>query len=438
MIFDSSMNILELKQKLLSSKLFKDSFWAVFGNGVGNCLLLIAGIIIARLLGKDLYGEYGMVKTTMFHIASFSTLGLGFTSTKFIADAVQNHPNRIKSIIKSSLGATLLFSVFLCVLLIISAERLAFYIEEPSTAPAFRALGLIVVFRALNTVSAGVLAGFKSFKRIGINSIISGSVLLVLSSFLTYKYGIVGSFIALALSQFVNAALNMSSVLAHFFSAIGDEEIAKEVIRFTLPVAIQEFSYMLCIWGGTLLLTKYASLGDVGLWSAASQWNAIILFIPQLLSNVILSYLSGLSKHREMHSNVMRKMLLINFICSFLPFIIIYLLAGFITSFYGPTFIDLKYILRVLTLSTIFMCLSNVYQSDLLSKGKNWLLLTLRVIRDMLMLFLLWLVLRNGVISAALAYSWIYVIIYFIYYILMIITQKSINRREIISIESRY
>ena len=71
-----------LYQKIKTNKLAKDSFWSIFGNGLGNLLLLIAGIIIARFLGKDLYGEYGIVKTTMFYIAAFSTFGLGYTSTK--------------------------------------------------------------------------------------------------------------------------------------------------------------------------------------------------------------------------------------------------------------------------------------------------------------------------------------------------------------------
>ena len=48
------MNIKEVKNKVLSSQLFKDSFWAVFGNGFGNAMLLLAGILIARLLGKDI------------------------------------------------------------------------------------------------------------------------------------------------------------------------------------------------------------------------------------------------------------------------------------------------------------------------------------------------------------------------------------------------
>lgn len=418
------LSIKAVREKMSSSALFKDSFWAVFGNGLGHFLLLLAGIIIARLLGKDLYGEYGMVKTTMFHIASFSTLGLGFTSTKYIADAIENYPSRLKNIIRTSLGTTLSFSFFLCVLLFLFANQLALFIEEPETAPAFRALGVIIVFRAINTVSAGVLGGYKAYKTVGLNSIVSGLTLLVFSGLLTYKYGVVGSFIALALSQLVNAVMNVAAVLNLYRKEEGEENVAKEMLFFTFPVAIQEFSYMLCTWGGTMILTKYASFGDVGLWSAASQWNAIIMFIPSLLSNVVLSYLSGLARRQDSREKMLNKMLTINFVCSAVPFVLVYLLAGLISSFYGQTFGELKPILRVLTLSTVFICLSNVYQSNLLSEGKNWTLLFLRVIRDSLMLASLWVVLYRGVEHAAMAYSWIYVITYIIYFALMFLFHK--------------
>ena len=427
------VNSTEIKHRLLNSKLFKDSFWAVFGNGLGNFLLLVAGIIIARLLGKDLYGEYGMVKTTMFHIASFSTLGLGFTSTKYIADAISNSPNKLREIIKTSIGTTLGFSTFLCILLFVFAGTLADYINEPQAASAFRALGIIVVLRAINTISAGVLAGYKSFKAIGINSVISGCVLLIFSSILTYKFGLVGSFIALSLSQLVNALLNFVTVVKYFkLAEINDigESVSKEMLLFTVPVAIQEFSYMLATWGGTMILTKYASLGEVGLWTAASQWYTIILFVPNLLLNVILSYLSGVSKDRNSHSRMLKKMLLINFVCSFIPFIIVYTLAGFISSFYGATFVGLKEVIRVVTISTVLSCLSNVFHSSLLSEGRNWLLLTFRVSRDLFMIVALWLVLIRGVEHASLVYSWIYVIANVFYFIMIASSEISYKKKS--------
>lgn len=111
-------SINKIRVTLLNSKLFRDSFWAVFGNGIGNALMLFSGIIIARLLGKELYGEYGIVKTTMFYIASFATLGLGVTSTKYIASLISEKSIHVGNIIRDSISITLIFSGLIAFILL--------------------------------------------------------------------------------------------------------------------------------------------------------------------------------------------------------------------------------------------------------------------------------------------------------------------------------
>ena len=87
--------IKEIKNKALNSRLTIDSFWALFGNISAKGLALIAGILVARFLGSEVYGEFGLIKTTLMSLALFSTLGLGFTSTKFIAEYKLKNPEYI-------------------------------------------------------------------------------------------------------------------------------------------------------------------------------------------------------------------------------------------------------------------------------------------------------------------------------------------------------
>ena len=65
-----------LINKIKESRFFRDSSWAVIGSGVSKAAAMVVGIIIARLLGVEAFGEYGMVKSTLFYIAVFSTFGL--------------------------------------------------------------------------------------------------------------------------------------------------------------------------------------------------------------------------------------------------------------------------------------------------------------------------------------------------------------------------
>ena len=57
--------ISSLKRIVFASKLFEDSFWAIVGSITSRALGLGSAIIVARLLGKSIYGEYGMIRNTV-------------------------------------------------------------------------------------------------------------------------------------------------------------------------------------------------------------------------------------------------------------------------------------------------------------------------------------------------------------------------------------
>ena len=80
----------QLIYQLRKSSLMRDSFWALLGNVLGKGLALVAGIAVARFLGSEEYGEYGMIRNNLTMIAIFSSLGLGYTATKFIAECKGN------------------------------------------------------------------------------------------------------------------------------------------------------------------------------------------------------------------------------------------------------------------------------------------------------------------------------------------------------------
>ena len=409
-----------LVQRIKHSNFLKDSFWSVFGNGMGNGLLLIGGILIARILGKDLYGEYGMVKTTMFYLAAFSTFGLGYTTTKYIANAIEHDSKEVVPIVNSAIRTTFIFSLFICILLFIFADQLAAYINSPKLSMSFRFLGIIMVCKAISTTQTGILAGYKSFKALGVNNIISGAALVISCIPLTYAFSVNGSLLALTFSQFVLCLLNgihLKRMTTMYPDGPHSQlSYTKELLRFSLPVALQELSYTLCNWGAMLIITKYSNIGEVGIYSAATQWSAIILFIPSLLQNVILSYLSGLEDNKDTHRSMVFKMILINLVCSAVPFLLILLCSQYIITFYGETFSGLRIVLNTYALGTIFMCLSNVFQADLLARGYNWVLFFLRVGRDAMIISTLFLIVSRGHIAqTAFFFAMTNVIIYAIF-----------------------
>ncbi len=419
--------ISQIRTKLKNSRFFKDSFWAVFGNGIGYGLMLLAGIVIARLLGKDLYGEYGFVKTTMFQFAAFSTLGLGYTSTKFVAEFKSKNTRQVRPIINASIRITSAVSGTIALLLILFAHPLARYLNQPDMSLALQVLGFIVVVRALNTTQFGILAGFGNFKVIAKINGISGITLFILCIPMTYFFSLKGSLFSLAASQIICVLLNHLAI-SRFNKQLPPSDGTKYVwklTRFSLPVAMQELTYALAQWLGVFIITKSSSFGEVGLYTASTLWTSVIMIIPSFLSDVILSHLSSCTNDTEAQKRKIKQMLLVNLACTAVPFILIFCFSPIIVSFYGSSFNGLSAVLRVISLSTIFMCCSNVLGSELIAQGYTWTLFIFRGVRDILTVAVGYILIsfHHG-INAAQDYSWSIVLFAFLFFIVLAVYCK--------------
>lgn len=429
---------MEINKKTLidsikNNKFFKDSFWAVFGNGLGNGFLLLAGIIIARLLGKDLYGEYGVVKTTMFYIASFATLGLGVTSTKYIASLLSSKPFHVKNVIHDAMSITVIFSSIIAFVIFVMAPCIAKLLNEEHLVLALRALSVVIIFKAITTTQIGLLAGFKEFKIIAVNCLSSGVLMLLLCVPLTYIWGLKGALLSLLLSQVFNSIVNYIGIRKKSinFPCVEKVSYKKELAYFSFPVALQESSFTICNWAAIMLLTKFSSMGEVGLYTASAQWNSIITMIPGLLINVILSYLSSSINNSVQHKKTLKLMLRINFLTTIVPFVIVYFLADFIASFYGKSFVGMPSVLRILTFSTILEACASVYKSELLALGKTWLLFSLRLFRDIILVTSVYIFLTysNGV-DGAIMYSWAVVVMSTLFFLVLSLSYNIISKRN--------
>lgn len=375
--------VVDFIARIKESRLFKDSFWAVYGNGLGYGLLLVSGIIIARLLGNEIYGEYGLVKTTMFLMASFAAFGLNYTATKYIAEAVKTNRAYVKGYAKNALTITTASSMTIAAAIVIFAGPLADFLNAPGLKGSFQLLGGLIVLRSLIYTLAAILAGFGAFKTIARNNVISGLIMLAACYPFTVRWGLTGAFAALVLSQVYNAVANYISYAGYCKNLPPQQKHGsrKEMMFFSLPIALQEVSYAICNWVGALLITRLSTLGELGIYSATAQWNAVILFIPTVLINVVLAHLSK-EKTEQAHVQIIKRVLLVNFVCAFVPFVIVYALAGFITSLYGSSFAGMNAVLRVFTLATVFSCCSKVLYTELISLGKTWFAFSTRLLQD--------------------------------------------------------
>lgn len=427
------MNISALKQRLLASSLFKDSFWALFGNVLGKGLSVLAGILVARFLGRDIYGEYGILNTTIIQIGMFSTFGLGYTATKYVAEFKNITPEKLRSLIRLLIRITLISSTILSACVFLFADQLAILLKEPNLSKPIRLCSIIVIFNALTLTQIGILSGLNLYKVIAKNNTLTGFLVFILCCTLTYNLGFNGAIYSLLISQIFNFIINRLSISKSIRDLqdidFPQKGLVLEIINFSLPVALQESCVFIFAWLYSYMLLLLSDYGQVGLNAAAAQWSAIILFIPGVLRNVTLSHLSGSSSAKD-HKKIMKAMMGVNTISTLIPYLCVLALSPIILKAYGQTYVGLGMVMAILNASTIPNSISNVYVQEFMSLNKNWPVFILRFLKDGVGLVVFIFIMKANFLSGALALSVISLLFAILYFISLMVAYSLITRKD--------
>lgn len=188
---------------------------------------------------------------------------------------------------------------------------------------------------------------------------------------MTYQWGLGGALGALALSFAFQITLNQRVIKTVLSKYSGNRTVSpaerNSMLKFSIPIALQDSSFTIVHTLSLLILIRLSNYGEVGLSSAAGMWLSVVIFVPAMLKNVMFSYLSS----AENHIRLVHKLLIINFISSVTPVSIVLCCSGFISSFYGTSFIGLPKVLNVCVVSAIFISLSEVYCYEFIAQGKT-------------------------------------------------------------------
>lgn len=387
--------------KYLNDKFINDSLWSLFANFAGKGLSLLSGIFIARMLGKSTFGEYGMIRNTILSLSILSTFGLGYTATKFIAEYKNEKKEYIRYITNKCMNITLFVSTLIAVFLFVFSKSIATTILENSKlSGGLKILSVLIILNGLVTTQTGVISGLSKFKELARVNVVSGIALFLSTIIFTFFWGFNGALYSLLVSQIINIFLNYRIVNNFYLenniniNNFNNRGLVNEILKFSTPVALQEIIFSFSMWLGSWLIIKLGTYSDLGLYNAAIQWGNIILFIPAILRNVILSHLSS-SESEEKHNLLIKKTIYINFGITFIASCVVFLFSSFIEKGYGESYQGLNQLIVISSFTSVFVSVSNVYSQAYMSKNMNWKMFFIRLFRDFgTLLIFIFLVLR--------------------------------------------
>jgi O-antigen/teichoic acid export membrane protein len=363
----------------INRKIATGAFWSLSGTIISKGLLLLSSIIVARILGAEVYGQAGIIRSTVNMFTAFAGMGIGITATKYIAELKGSNTTKVLKIVRLSNRITILTGLILAIFIILFAQQIGYQINAPHLKQDIQLGALILFFNTLNGVQLGILAGFEDFKSIAKNNLWSGAISFFAQIIFAYIWGLTGTIIGIGTNFFALWILNKYSVDKHikpFGYLPKGETILSEISilwKFSLPAVLSGIMVGPVIWVCNVFLVNQPNgYAQMALFDAANQWRITILFIPGALSQIILPMLSSSAKNMTQHKIIFLKNIKLNTLISVLFFILIVLIYPIITKMYGAGFEKLYLPLITLAFSTVFISINNVIGQYFASKEKLW------------------------------------------------------------------
>lgn len=400
----------------LGHRLANGVFWSLAGAVISRGLTLVSSIIAARILGKEAFGELGIIQSTIGMFGIFAGFGLGMTATKYVAEFRNSDPEKTGRILTLSNVVSALSSGVMGLVLFFCASWLATHtLAAPHLSKLLRIGAGLLFLSGLNGAQTGALAGFEAFKTIAKINLYSGFASFPLIVGGVCIGGIEGAVWGLVGSIGVNWILNHFALKKEARLSgvpLSSNKWLRElpvIWHFSFPAVLGSILLAPVNWACGALLVNHQSdgYGEMGIFNAARQWQLAILFIPGILGQVVLPLLSNLSAKSEVlqYRKILKFNILLNGGIALIVVIPLVFFASHIMTVYGPGFERGPNVLRVLALSAVLVAVNNVIGQGIASKNKMWTGFVFNALWAMILLITTWMFIRLGFGAIGLAYS---------------------------------
>ena len=261
--------------------------------------------ITARMLGVESFGRLGTVQATLVAVFGVSSLGIGITSTRYIARYRSTDPARAGRIMGLCALASLCSgALFSGALLLFAGVISTGLFHAGYLATAIRVTAPYCVLMTMNAHQVGALLGFEAYGRLLRAQAMQGVTTLTLTVALVFRLGFNGAALALPLAagfawlymhRELTAECRRQGVHPTFQNAWSERQL---LMGFTLPASFSGVVGNIAIWCAQgILVRAYGGMQAMGLWTAAAAFRSIVLVAPGVLNRVSGPILSSLHDH---------------------------------------------------------------------------------------------------------------------------------------------
>ncbi len=289
-----------LKASPLARRFLGGAAWSVLGSVVSSGVTLIMLMLVARLLGKEVYGQFVIIQSTLSMVGIFAGFGIGAAATRYAAELRTCDTVRLGHILALAERAILSFGLLASTGLVFAAEWMATHIlNAPGLSVPLAISACAVLFTALDSYQKSVLIGFESMRAFAIGTVIGAAAGLPIMLLAASYFGLQGAAVAIVVLALLQAGISRYQ-MARELQKYKVQRSAKGCLsewpvlwHFALPALLAGALVGPAHWAAQAFLANthngYAELAVLGI---AMQWFNVIMFVPSTAGRVVLPILT--------------------------------------------------------------------------------------------------------------------------------------------------
>lgn len=289
-----------LKASPLARRFLGGAAWSVLGSVVSSGVALVMLMLVARMLGKEVYGQFVIIQSTLSMVGVFAGFGIGAAATRYAAELRSGNTARLGHILTLAERTILGFGLLASTGLVFASGWMATHIlNAPGLSVPLAISACAVLFTALDSYQKSVLVGFESMRAFAIGTVIGTAAGFPIMLLAASYFGLQGAAVAIVVNALLQASISRYQIARELRkykvqrSAKGCLSEWPVLWHFALPALLAGSLVGPAHWAAQAFLTNtpngYAELAVLGI---AMQWFNVIMFVPGTAGRVVLPILT--------------------------------------------------------------------------------------------------------------------------------------------------
>ena len=318
-------------------------------------------IVIARMLGAELFGLFMLGFTIIIMANLLSRLGLECGVTKHVSlfNGVSDRP-RMKGAIVQSLKFSILAGIIVSLVFFFASGFISIHIfKKPQMEQLLKLLIISLPFLSFTIIVLAATRGFQIMKywTCGMSIFLPMVNLLLVVLFVHLGFRIKGVALAYLIATFMTSILSvifLRKVFPDFWDIKAIPE-TRMLLRFSIPLLIVLYFNFIIKWTDTLMLGGFKLSEDVGIYNGAMRTALLTSMILMSFSAIFSPMIADLYNRKESQKieNLFKITSKWIYTVSLSSFILLVFLAKEILAMFGQEFIAGWIVLVVLSMGQL-------------------------------------------------------------------------------------